>query len=70
MKMKVAELKEELDLEAREEEKTGNKVWPRRNLHAAIVRDHLRRRATRGGGVTLVLPRGLHPTGEAKLLPI
>ena len=48
MKMKVAELKEELDLEAREEEKTGNKVWPRRNLHAAIVRDHLRRRATRG----------------------
>ena len=39
MKMKVAELKEEL--EAREEGKTGNKAWLRRRLHAAIVREHL-----------------------------
>ena len=36
MKMKVAELKEEL--EVREEGKTGNKAWLRRRLHAAIVR--------------------------------
>ena len=39
--MKVAELKEEL--EARNEAKSGNKVWLRRRLHAAIVRDYLQR---------------------------
>ena len=39
MKMKVAELKEEL--EAREKGKTGNKAWLRRRLHAAIVHEHL-----------------------------
>eukprot|EP00966_Prymnesium_polylepis_P291950 6742625-Prymnesium_polylepis.1 len=39
-----------VELEAREEGKTGNKAWLRRRLHAAIVREHhvavWRRRAT------------------------
>jgi hypothetical protein len=40
MMMKVAELKEEL--EVRGEGKTGiNKAWLRRRLHAAIVREYL-----------------------------
>ena len=37
--MKVGELKEEL--EARGEDRTGNKAWLRRRLHAAIVREYL-----------------------------
>ena len=39
MAMKVAELKEEL--EVRGEVRTGNKAWLRRRLHAAIVRKYL-----------------------------
>ena len=39
MAMKVDELK--VELEARDEVKTGNKAWLRRRLHAAIVREHL-----------------------------
>lgn len=39
--MKVAELKEEL--EVRGEATSGNKSWLRRRLHAAIVREHLER---------------------------
>jgi hypothetical protein len=40
MDMLVRELKDEL--EARSESKTGNKAWLlRRQLHGAIVRDHL-----------------------------
>ena len=39
MMMKVAELKEEL--EVRGEGKTGSKAWLRRRLHAAIVREYL-----------------------------
>eukprot|EP00966_Prymnesium_polylepis_P037324 866879-Prymnesium_polylepis.1 len=40
MEMKVAELKEELEV-LRGELKTGNKAWLRRRLHGAIVRAHL-----------------------------
>ena len=39
LRMKVVELKEEL--EARGEAKTGGKAWLRRRLHAAIVRVHI-----------------------------
>ena len=39
MAMKVDELK--VELEARDEVKTGNKAWLRRRLHAAIVREYL-----------------------------
>ena len=41
MAMKVDELKEELQLEARSEATSGNKSWLRRRLHAAIVREYL-----------------------------
>ena len=41
MAMKVTELKDELDVEARGEAKTGAKAWLRRRLHAAILRAHL-----------------------------
>ena len=46
MAMKVTELKEELA--AREEPVSGNKAWLRRQLHAAIVRDHLEVRDAEG----------------------
>ena len=39
MAMKVDELK--VELEARDEVKTGNKAWLRRRLYAAIVREYL-----------------------------
>ena len=39
MAMKVDELK--VELEERDEIKTGNKAWLRRRLHAAIVREYL-----------------------------
>ena len=39
MATKVDELK--VELEARDEVKTGNKVWLRRRLHAAIVCEYL-----------------------------
>ena len=43
MAMKVTELKEELG--ARDEPVSGNKARLRRQLHAAIVRDHLEARS-------------------------
>ena len=38
--VKVAELKEELDARG-ESNKTGNKAWLRRRLHAVLVHAHL-----------------------------
>ena len=53
--MKVAELK--VALEARSSEgKSGNKVWLRRRLHAAIVREHLEGQMDHNGRRS-VIPR-------------
>ena len=61
-----AQRKEELEAEAREEGKPGNKAWLRRRLHAAIVREHLEAsRKYDRRGVTL-LPSSERPTPDLR----